>query len=126
MMSKPPVRRYSEAFKMQVISELESGILRSRREAQRKYGIPSNCTIPNWLRKYGKHHLIPGVLTVQTPDEHDRLRALEQENRRLKQALADAHLDAVLYQSWFKVACQHFGVQDVEGFKKKLEDRLSS
>lgn len=124
-MRETPVRRYSEAFKMQVISELESGKLRSRHEAQRKYGIPSNCTIPNWLRKYGKHHLLPGVLTVQTPDEHDRMKELEKENRRLKQALADSHLDAVLYQAWFKVACQQFGVQDLEGFKKKHENKLS-
>lgn len=120
-----PVRRYSEAFKMQVISELESGRLRSQCEAQRKYGILGNSTIPKWLRKYGQHHLLSGVLTVQTPDEHDRIKELEKENRRLKQALADAHLDAVLYQSWFKVACRQFGVQDVEDFKKKHESKLS-
>jgi len=34
-------------------------------------------------------------------------------------------LDAVLYQAWFKVACNEFGVQDVEAFKKKLESRRS-
>jgi len=125
MRSVQPARRYSEAFKMQVIMELESGKLPSQCEAQRRYGIKGNATINKWLRKYGKDHLIPGVLTMQTPDEHDRLKQLERENRRLKAALADAHLDAVLYQSWFKVACEEFGVQDVDGFKKKLENEQS-
>lgn len=124
-MSVKPMRRYSEAFKMQVISELESGKLRSQCEAQRKYGIQGNGTIAKWLRKYGKHYLIPGVMTMQTPNEHDRLKELKKENHRLKQALADAHLDAVLYESWFKVACQQFGVQDIESFKKKHESKLS-
>ena len=119
------VKRYSEAFKMQVISELESGKLRSQREAQSRYGIAGTTTIGAWLRKYGKTDLIPGVITMQTPDEHNRIKDLEQENRRLKQALADSHLDAVLYQAWFKVACNEFGVQDVEAFKKKLESRRS-
>jgi transposase-like protein len=120
-MSVQPVRRYSEAFKMQVISELESGKLRSQCQAQRKYGIQGASTIAKWLRKYGKHHLIPGVQTVIKPDENDRLKQLEQENRRLKQALATTHMDALLYQAWFKLACQHGGIQDVEAFKKKLE-----
>lgn len=120
-----PMRRYSEAFKLQVISELESGKFRSQSEAQHAYGIQGSSTIGKWARKYGKQHLIPGVLTVITPEEQDRLKELEQDNRRLKQALADAHLDAVLYQSWFKLACQQFGVQDVEAFKKKLESRRS-
>ena len=124
-MSVQPARRYSEAFKMQVISELESGKLKSQCEAQRKYGILGNGTIAKWLHKYGKHHLIPGVLTVIKPDETSRLKELEHENRRLKQALADAHMDGLLYQSWFKLACQQGGIQDVETFKKKLASQPS-
>lgn len=123
-MNVQPTRRYSEAFKMQVISELESGKLRSQCEARRNYGIQGSATITKWLRKYGKHHLIAGVMTMQTPDEHDQLKELKKENHRLKQAVADAHLDAVLYESYFKLACQQFGVQDVESFKKKHESKL--
>lgn len=122
-MSPQPGRRYSEAFKMQVISELENGKLRSQCEAQRKYGIGGSATISKWLRKYGKHHLIPGVLTVIQPEETDRIKQLEKENRQLKQALAEAHLDAKFNQAYFKIACRHFG-QDEEAFKKKHESQL--
>jgi len=60
---------------------------------------------------------------VEKPDERDRLKKLQQENDRLKRALADEHLKAVLFESWFEVACDEFGVQDVEAFKKKLDGR---
>lgn len=124
-MGQKPVRRYSDAFKMQVVTELESGKLRSQSEAQRKYGISGQSTIAKWLRKHGKQHLLPGVLKVETPDEADRVRELQRENRRLKEALAEAHMDAVLYESWLKVACREFGVKDFEAFKKKLEKAQS-
>ncbi|MBN1867335.1 transposase [Candidatus Sumerlaeota bacterium] len=70
-MGQKPRRRYSEAFKIQVISELEAGKLRSRCHAQRRYGIAGNSTVYKWLRKYGKQHLLPGVLRVETPDERE-------------------------------------------------------
>ena len=124
-MGQKPQRRYSEAFKLQVIGELESGKLRSQCEAQRRFGILGNGTIPKWLRKHGKTHLLPGVLRMETPDEADRIKELQKEILRLKQALADAHMDAVLYESWLKVACREFGVKDFEGFKKKLAKRQS-
>jgi hypothetical protein len=62
---------------------------------------------------------------VETADERDRIKELEKENRRLKEALADMHLDAVLYESWLKVACREFGGGDFEAFKKKLAKRQS-
>ena len=48
-------------------------------------------TIPKWPHKYGKPHLIPRVLPSQSPDEHDRLKGLEQGNSRHKQNLANVH-----------------------------------
>lgn len=124
-MTQKPQRRYSEAFKMQVISELESGKLKSQGEAREKYGIAGNTTVQKWLKRYGKQNLLPGVMRMEMPGEADRIRELQKELKRTKQALADSHLDAVLYQSWFKVACREFGVQDIEAFKKKLERQLS-
>lgn len=52
------VIRDSEAFKLKVVSELESGELSSQAEARRKCGIGGAPTIPRWLRKYGKNHLL--------------------------------------------------------------------
>ncbi len=45
-------RDYSYAFKMQVIGEVESGLI-GIKAAQRKYGIQGDATVRTWLRKYG-------------------------------------------------------------------------
>ncbi len=115
--------RYSEAFKLQVVSELESGKLSSITEANRTYGVPGATTVKRWLQKYGKRHLLPRMIRVETPNEKDRLQELKKENDRLKKTLADTHMKAVLYEAWFEVACEEFGVTDIERFKKKLEKR---
>ncbi len=41
---------YSMNFKLQVVQEIEQGVL-SRTEACNKYGIQSKSTIREWLRK---------------------------------------------------------------------------
>ena len=53
MIGKPTIR-YSEAFKKQVISELESGQLRHQAEARERYGIGGGDTINSWLRQKWK------------------------------------------------------------------------
>lgn len=115
--------RYSEAFKLQVVNELESGALCSISEARDRYGIAGGATVQGWLRKYGKNHLLSKVVRVETSDERDQLKALKAENDRLKRALADLHMKSVLYESWLEVACEEFGVTDLEAFKKKLAGR---
>ena len=122
-MGQKVVYRYSEAFKLQIVSELESGKLGDMAEARFRYGIPGKSTVAAWLRKYGRNAQLGRIVRVETPNERDRLKQLRQENDRLKKALADEHLKAVLYESWFEVACEEFGVQDLDAFKKKLEGR---
>ena len=46
-------RDYSMSFKLEVVTEIESGLL-STTGAQRKYGIQARSTVVSWLRKYGK------------------------------------------------------------------------
>ncbi len=121
MMERRPERRHSEAFKLQVVSELESGKLGSIGEANRRYGISGATTVRGWIRKYGKEHLLPRIIRVETPNEKDRVKELQKENERLKRTLADTHMKAVLFESWFEIACEEFGVTDLQAFKKKLE-----
>ena len=112
---------YSEAFKLQVVSEIESGQLSSIGEANHRYGITGSTTVRSWLEKYGRTQHLPRVVRVETPDERDRVKELQKENERLKKALADAHMKAVLYESWLEIACREFGVKDLDAFKKKLD-----
>jgi len=120
------VMRYSEAFKLEVVRELEAGELESIEGARRKYGIRGGETVRGWLRRYGRNDLMPKVIRVEKPDEKEQIKRLREENERLKKALGEAHLDASLHRSWFEVACRRLGVEDVEGFKKKLGEKPSS
>ncbi len=115
---------YSEAFKMEVVAALESGEVEGIPQAKERFGITGATTVQSWLRKYGKNHLIPKVIRVENPNEKNRMEELRKENERLKKALADSHMEAVLYRSWFELACEKLGVEDKESFKKKLEERL--
>jgi putative transposase len=79
-------KRYSEEQIIGVLKEAEAGM--SVVEVCRKYGI-SDATYYNWKTKYGG-------LSVS---ELKRLKTLEEENRRLKQIVADLTLDKQALQS---------------------------
>ncbi len=119
------VIRYSEAFKLKVVTELENGKLDSMEHARRKYGIKGTLTIRGWLKKYGREHLLPRKVRIEMPNEQDRIKKLKQENHKLKLALADAKVGEVLNRAFFEIACEEFGVHDIEAYKKKLDTRLS-
>lgn len=72
--------RYTEAQIIKVLKEVEGG--RQVKEVCREYGI-SDATFYNWKRKYGG----------MEASDLKKLKALEEENRRLKQMYADLSLD---------------------------------
>jgi len=119
VVGKGVVKLYSEAFKLQVVREFEAGEYPSVEAARRKYGITGCGTVERWLKRYGKAHLMKKVVRVEAPGEGDRLKELEREVKRLKQALGEAHLDLLLGEEYLRIACRRAGVEDVEGFKKK-------
>jgi transposase len=110
--------RYSEAFKLRVVQKLEQGKLVSIIEAQRKYGIRGSSTIRGWLKKYGREQLLPKKVRVEMPNEQDQIQKLEKEIRDLKLALVHAKVEEVLNRAFFEIACEEFGVDDIERYKK--------
>ena len=73
-------RRYSEEQIIRILREVESGSPVA--EVARQYGV-SEPTIFRWKRRYG------GL----SESELKRLKALEEENRRLKKIVAQQALD---------------------------------
>jgi putative transposase len=73
-------KRFTEEQIIAVLTEHESGMKTG--DLARKHGI-SEATLYNWKAKYGG---------MDVPDTK-RLKALEDENSRLKRLLADAMLD---------------------------------
>lgn len=110
---------YSEAFKMEVVRELEQEDL-SFREVRLKYGIQGSETIQRWVRKYGKGSR-GKVIRVEKPQEKDELKRLRDRVKRLESALADANIDLSLERAYLQEACKRAGIEDVEEFKKKSD-----
>lgn len=115
---------YSEAFKLQVVREVESGRYRNCHQASQAYGIHGPQTVPRWVERYGKAHLLNRVVRVETTMERDELKRLKARIREMESALSDAHLDLRLERSFLKLACKAAGQEDVNEFKKKQAGRL--
>jgi transposase-like protein len=111
-----PAIRYSEAFKMEVVRELETELAPAE-QVRRKYGLGVG-TIQEWLAKYG-NGTRGRIIRVETPKEIDELKKLKERVRRLETALADANVELVLERSYTRMACQRAGITDVAEFKKK-------
>ncbi len=122
LVSKRTYNRYSEAFKLQVVNDLESGKLSSIYEANSRYGISGTTTVKSWLRKYGRNHLIPKVIRVEKLDEQDHVKKLESEIKQLKEALADSHIENIVSEARFQVICKEYGL-DPEEYKKKVDTK---
>jgi transposase-like protein len=112
-----PVIRYSEAFKMGVVRELEREGL-TFAQARRKYGILGGGTVQYWVVKYG-NGTRGKVIRVQKLEEIDELKRLKSRVRLLEKALADSNVDLVLERAYLQLACERAGIADVAGFKKK-------
>jgi len=81
--------KFTDAQKASILKQSEDGITVA--EVCRKAGI-SQATYFNWKKKYA------GLL----PSEMKRLRALEDENARLKKIVADLKLDREMLQDVIK------------------------
>lgn len=108
--------RYSEAFKMAIVREVEEQDLPFE-HVRRKYGIRGCDTVQSWVRKYGNGDRGRRI-RVEKPEEISELKRLRQRVRQLESALADANIDAALERAFAELACERAGV-DPEEFKKK-------
>jgi transposase-like protein len=113
--------RYSEAFKLGVVRDLEEQDLPFE-HVRRKYGIRGCDTVQAWVRKYGNGSR-GAKMRVEKPDEISELKRLRQRVRQLESALADSNIDLALERAYTKLACERAGV-DPEGFKKKAAGQL--
>ena len=116
--------RYSEAFKVSVVRELEKEGL-AFEAVRRKYGIAGKSTVQKWVSKHG-NGTRGKVIRVEKPEEIDELKRLRERVRRLESALAEAHLDLKIERAYVQIACDEAGIKDVETFKKNGAGRLGT
>ena len=96
-MVKKVIRQYSEAFRIQVVREYEAG--ESIFSLRRKYGIGGKHTVQDWVKKYGTEGLRRGLMVMQTAEERDQVKELQERNRQLEQLVAQLSLDKLMLES---------------------------
>lgn len=113
--------RYSISFKQKVVREIEEEGL-SLATAAKRYNIKGGETVRNWVRQFGKEHLLNKVIRVEMKGEQDRIREMEKEISRLKEALADSVMANDILNTLVKVAGEHYGTD----LKKNLGGQRST
>ena len=125
---KPGVKgmsiRYSEAFKRQVVEQIDRGKYGSAEQARRAYGIRGAMTVWKWIKAYGRAELQAKRIRIETMEEIDEMKAARKRIRELEAALADAHMDSLLGQAFLEIACERMDTT-AEDFKKKHALTLS-
>lgn len=118
------VVRYSEAFKLNVVDELQRGRFGSPFEASQAYGIAGMDTVKRWVKQYGQEKLLSKVVRVEKRGEPSEIKGLKGRVRRLEAALADAHMDSALDRAFFEMLCERTET-DAVAFKKKHAETAS-
>ena len=111
-----PAIRYSQAFKLEVVRELERDLMPID-QVRRKYGIGVG-SIQRWIAQYGNGSR-GRIIRVETAKEINELKRLKERVKRLESVLADTNLDLALERQYTRLACERAGIQDVAEFKKK-------
>jgi transposase-like protein len=99
-------------------SLIESGKFCTHSAAREAYGITGMATIRNWLKKYGRIHLLTRVVKVETETDRDQIKDLKKEIAQLKRAIADSKVQEVIHKAAFEVVCEEYGLGSPDEVKK--------
>ena len=113
--SNGPAKRYSEAFKKQVVEEFEKGLL-NKDQLQIKYGIAGKSRVLEWCRKYGKF-----AYNIPTQNGRPMKDPQKQRIKELEKKLKAAELKLKVYDKLIEVTNRELD-QDII---KKIEAELS-
>jgi len=107
-MTQVVIKRYSEAFKLQVVREYEGGT--SMHELQEKYGIGGGNTVRGWVEKYGRVGVRHKLLVIQSPEEQEQVKQLKVRTSQLEKLVAQLMLDKVMLETTLQVAEERLGL----------------
>lgn len=107
---------YSLSFKLQVVQEIEQGLL-TRSQALDKYGIQARSTIRTWLKKYGKfdHNFCINRSMPKTPEQRileleQQVKLLEKQKSRAEFLAERADKKAIIFDMMIDIAEEEFNI----------------
>ena len=111
-------KRYSIAFKKQVVASYEAGA--SLNVLNQRYGIKGTTTIKRWVEQYGQAGIRHKIVTIQQPEEREQLRQLQTELKQMKELVAKLSLEKFILECTLAVAEEDLGYE----VKKKIPTAL--
>jgi transposase len=112
-------RDYTLAFKLEVISLVESGQC-TYIEAQRRFGIQGKSTVLVWLRKHGT---LDWKLPIVMNSPESKIKELEAKLQKLEKELKEERLKREMADTILEVAEEQFGIAIRKKFSpKQLKD----
>ena len=91
MSEKIPVKRYSQAFKRQVVREYEAGA--SLYALCNKYGIGGYNTVKRWVKQLGRSGYRSEKVVIQSREDQQEFQQMKVKIAELESALAEAVID---------------------------------
>ena len=110
-----PVKKYTEAFKKQVVQEYEQGNL-NKDQLMRKYDLGGHSLVLQWCRKYGRL-----VYSKQSSTGRPMKDPQKQRIKELEKKLEAAELKLKVYDKLIEITNRELD-QDII---KKIEAKLS-
>ena len=106
-MTKTIIKKYSTAFKQQIVNEYEDGA--SIRSLKSKYAIGGNNTIKQWIGKYSRQGLRHQLMVIQNPEEQSEVNKLKEKIAQLEKAVAQLTLDKLMLESTLEIIEEELG-----------------
>lgn len=115
-MKKETIKRYSQAFKQQVVKEYEAGA--SIYSLLQKYGIGGAKTIKRWVEQYGREGYRSELVVIQSPEDQIEVKAMKAHIRELEKALAESVLENRMLTTTLEIASRTLGLDLKKSFGK--------
>ena len=106
-MTERIIKRYSMAFKKQVVQEYEAGT--SMESLRRKYGISGKQTVRNWIDQYGRRRVRHQIMEIDDADVQAENQVLQERIANLEKLVAQLSLDKLMLESTLAVAEKELG-----------------
>jgi transposase-like protein len=112
------IRRYSEGFKLKILTELSTGRY-SKKKLGSIYGIDPS-TINEWIKKYDRKDLMNTRIMIENDDDISRIKSLQKEIEQLKKVIVKKDLEMLVNDSYLEVIAEKYGYKNVAELKKNL------
>ncbi len=115
------VRHFSESFKIQIVRQLERGLIRGC-DVKKEYSV-SYTSILRWKNKYGmSKESKPVRLVVETQSDTKKLLELKKRVADLERIVGQKQIQLDFKDKMIELAEEHYSVD----IKKKIVDKQSS